>query len=434
MSTQPPPPPPQTSPQNPNPPTPRPLTPNEAMMSAINGTLTQVKSLLEGQSAHNIPPYTGNPREFSSWLKRLEKNAILSGADDAQVKNLAYMTSDGPVSDWIRRRIMSPTHAQETWDTFKANLAQRFAEISDPQYAFTLLKRECQKPNEPVVMWAERLINLINTAFLNQNMNSELIDKQCIGFFVDGLTSHSLKFRLLRNNPDTLQKAIDLAVEEENLQRRFDLRIGRSASKRDYNAAFQTLGKNKYRHTEDVYPTRHTHQPPLYDLRDIEPMEIDHFRHKRPCPRCRMPHSKSSPCRTRQVDVVENTRPAPRSTPLLHCRQCNRQDHLTRDCPFTPAHSPPPCKNCFQKGHDERNCPFPPTYRPPICYNCKKEGHFKYQCRSPYRPSEARGCHWCSQPGHMAHQCPHIDHRSRMAGPTRRQNTSFPRPENQRLN
>ena len=415
-----PPPQPQTPPPNP------PTTTSENTIATINGTLNKVKTLLENQGAHNIPPYYGDPKLFNIWVKRVEKQAILSGADDAHIKNLAYQTSDGPISDWIRRRITSATYAHESWDLFKASLAQRFAEVSDPQFAFTLLKRERQRSNEPVVMWAERLINLINSAFLNQTVNSDLIDRQCIGFFIDGLISNSLKFKLIRANPDTLQKAIDTAVEEENLQRRFELRCGRSAEKRDYNSAFQTL-RNRHRQREDVYPMNQSYPPPSYDSREIEPMEVDHSRHRRPCPRCRTYHSKSNPCATRLVNVVETPGPVNRFQPPMHCRKCNRRDHNTMECPFVPNQSPPPCRNCNRFGHPQSQCPFPPVYRPPVCFNCKQTGHWKNECRSPYVPSTHKGCHNCGQANHMSRNCPHVDHRTRNQTFGRRPNFSSPR-------
>ena len=100
-------------------------------------------------------------------------------------KLIAYQTSRGPVSDYIKRRVTSVARRNEAWEAFRANLATRFSEITDPQYAFTLLKSEKQQTNEPVIIFAERLINLAQDAFMNHNISNDLVDQQLIVFFTD---------------------------------------------------------------------------------------------------------------------------------------------------------------------------------------------------------------------------------------------------------
>ena len=46
------------------------------------------------------------------------------------------------------------------------------------------------------------------------------IERRLIGIFVNGLRDDRLKIKLLRDNPDTLQRAITLATIEQNLRKR----------------------------------------------------------------------------------------------------------------------------------------------------------------------------------------------------------------------
>ena len=73
-------------------------------------------------------------------------------------------------------------------------------------------------------------------------------DEQLIGFFIDGLQYDYMKMKVMRDNPATLQNAIQVANQEQNLRRRFDLRSG--------------------------------HKPQAAQYANDEPMDISHARHK----------------------------------------------------------------------------------------------------------------------------------------------------------
>ena len=64
----------------------------------------------------------------------------------------------------------------------KAELATRFSEITDSQYAFSLLRALHQKPGESVQVFAERLMGLAQEAFANQAGGLQAVESQLIGF------------------------------------------------------------------------------------------------------------------------------------------------------------------------------------------------------------------------------------------------------------
>lgn len=56
------------------------------------------------------------------------------------------------------------------------------------------------------------------------HMAGRLIQRQLIGFFVDGLAFDYLKRKVLRDTPPTLDRAVLLAIDEQNLRKQFELR------------------------------------------------------------------------------------------------------------------------------------------------------------------------------------------------------------------
>ena len=98
----------------------------------------------------------------------------------------AYQSSQGAVSDYIRCRLTSEANKLENWDSLKANLAVRLSEITNSQVAFSFLRKVVQKEHESVQIFAERLIDLAKQAFFGQEINSEFIDRQLVGFFKKG--------------------------------------------------------------------------------------------------------------------------------------------------------------------------------------------------------------------------------------------------------
>ena len=55
------------------------------------------------------------------------------------------------------------------------------------------------------------------------NQGGEAIKRQLTDIFVDGLTNVQLKLKILRDHPVTLQAAIGVATNEQNLRARVDM-------------------------------------------------------------------------------------------------------------------------------------------------------------------------------------------------------------------
>jgi len=99
---------------------------------------------------------------------------------------------------------------------------------------------------------------LAEESFSNQPVGFQAVQRQIIGYFTDGLCYDYLQVKIMRENPTTLQAAITLAVTEQNVRKRFQMRSGR-----DYGSqSHQSTGQFK------------------------ESMEVDHLKPMRKCQYC----------------------------------------------------------------------------------------------------------------------------------------------------
>ncbi len=188
----------------------------------------------------------------------------------------------GAVCAYIQRYIEA--FPQNTWDQMKGELAKRFSDVTDPQYAHSLLRSIKQGPGENIQLYAERILSLAEEAF--QGQGDGVVERQLIDTFVDGLTNNDqLKMKILRDNPATLQGAIAIATKEQNLRARVNLSCSYSANR----------------------PERR------YERRE-EPMEVDHVRPIR-CYKCKKEGHISKNCKV--VNVVENSQQSYRKIKML---------------------------------------------------------------------------------------------------------------------
>jgi len=74
-----------------------------------------------------------------------------------------------------------------------------------------------QRSDENVQLFAERILTLGTEAyqgFRDDKTHEGLIEKQLVGFFIDGLNNDQLKVKLMRDNPQRLADAVNTALME----------------------------------------------------------------------------------------------------------------------------------------------------------------------------------------------------------------------------
>lgn len=241
----------------------------------IQTEIANVSRALKTQGVStSVIKFDGNSRNYREWIKSIEKYAILNEIPDARKKMIAYQSSSGAVSGFIQRYMAA--NPNNTWQQLKEQLAVRFSDVTDRQMALSLLRTVKQKQGENIQLFAERILSLAEEAY--QNQGGDAVERQLIDIFVDGLTQDNLKLKILRDQPDTLQGAITIATNEQNLRARVQM----------------------------------THNFP--SQRKETPMEVDHSRGQRFKFRSK-------------VNTTQQSRNF-----KVKCWSCGQEGHVSRDC------------------------------------------------------------------------------------------------------
>ena len=177
---------------------------------------------------------------------------------------MAYQTSSGAVSGFIQRYI--PANPDNTWQQLKEQLSVRFSDVPDRQMALSLLRSVKQKTGETIQVFAECILSLAEMAYLNQG--GDAVERQLIDIFVDGITNDSLKMKILRDQQHTLQGAIAIATNEQNLRVRVQMSHSHAQSscpepmEVDHSRGQKFSGQNqyKYRRVNSANPAQNLRQ------------------------------------------------------------------------------------------------------------------------------------------------------------------------------
>ena len=256
-----------------------------------------VKEFRASRVCQQIKPFEGNPRDFKTWIRNLDRAKLTLDLSDNKAKLLAFETSQGYISDSIERhlKILEKSGELESWDLFKSGLQKKFAEVINPAHAMTVLRGTKQQRGESVALFAEKLISLAKDAYGDTlptlpRESYTLIDLQVVAVFSDGLNDKAIRARVIRGKPQNMDDAIKLATEEQSFRK--------------------MLGYGSYNEMGS----------------EPEPMEIDHLRRAK-CFECghighRAKHCPNERGHRARVEEVNK----------FQCWNCGSEEHLRRDC------------------------------------------------------------------------------------------------------
>lgn len=309
-------------------------------LKKVAHTIAGLANTINLQGIRNfVKVYDGNPREYKNWVKSIEKWAMVGNLCDGEYVKAAFQTAQGGVSDFIQRFMAD--HPEAKWGELKRELTARFGEITDPQHALSILRHIKQKREENVQMYSERLIDMAVDAFAEQFSSHEgrrAVEPQLIGYFQDGLYNDVIKMRVMRMNPRTLQAAVTIAMEEQNLRKRFELRKGDVDDNRPPKTKSNFTSPPFYNATSFNYQPAPVHAPisspsPANMEREETPMEVDHIRPSKRCERCAKRGHVARECRARwpATGHINAVQEGPNS--VRGCWVCGSPQHFKRECP-----------------------------------------------------------------------------------------------------
>ena len=70
-------------------------------------------------------------------------------------------------------------------------------------------------------------------------------EQQLVAYFIDGLLDYHLKAKILRENPATFKATVTCAANEQNIQDRIQLRLGKPVRERERVDVFQGYRGNQ---------------------------------------------------------------------------------------------------------------------------------------------------------------------------------------------
>ncbi len=295
--------------------------------------LGNIALLLGTQCAQtSIEKFAGDPKKFQSWIKSIDKYILVVGSDAAGKKTFALQSAEGPVSEFLVRYYYANPEA--TWSQVHEQLKSRFGDVIDSQHAMQMLRQTRQNSGETIQSFSERVLCMAEQSYPDRPLTDPIIERQLVDCLVDGLTDSSVARKLMREDPTTFQSAVQIAVHEQNLTKKFELR----------NRPIP-----KWKPTKPVRQSQNI-QTRIYE----EPMEVDSFRGN--CYRCGKSGHIAVSCkaRARQVPSVHEVNQG-----HLVCYKCGQAGHVLAKCqgPGNPATGR--CWACGQRGHKQRECTQP---------------------------------------------------------------------------
>ena len=100
--------------------------------------------------------------------------------------------------------------------------------MADLQYARQKLRRMVQTRGESVQNYYERIMTVAASAFGLAERKDRHVQQQLIEYFVDGLRDDNMVRKLIRQKPETLERALEMATNEQQTNKSFDLRRGQA--------------------------------------------------------------------------------------------------------------------------------------------------------------------------------------------------------------
>ena len=128
----------------------------------------------------------------------------------------ALLTTRGTVGQYIHRSMSNKPHL--TWDELKILLGEYYGVVNNPNAWLVELAKMRQGGTEGIL----RVVRLAESAYVGVDWRNEVLSKQVLGFFIEGLRERDIKMAVMKDEPQTLEAAYQKALAEWKWKIRLD--------------------------------------------------------------------------------------------------------------------------------------------------------------------------------------------------------------------
>ena len=176
-----------------------------------------------------VPLFNGDAENFRQYVKGVERYSHLARLNDSDIPRIVHMTCTGLVADFVNRYFdaCQSENVSISWKVLKAMMAKQFGQVIDSQHVMSILRTLRQGQDETVQMYFEKFIQIAKDAYPSVESHEKvqtLIQKQLLDMFCDGLCHDFIRLKILKADPESLKETYEIALSEQNLHKRFNIR------------------------------------------------------------------------------------------------------------------------------------------------------------------------------------------------------------------
>lgn len=101
-----------------------------------------------------------------------------------------------------------------TWDKLKRSLEEYYRVVSNPNVHIVELALVKQGRTEGLQDYMQRVAYLAESAYIGVDGGSQVIRKQMLGFFIEGIRDQDIKIVVIKGEPLTLEAAYQKTLSE----------------------------------------------------------------------------------------------------------------------------------------------------------------------------------------------------------------------------
>ena len=178
-------------------------------------------------SLKRIPDYDGESDQgFNRWLQALELVFQTASAEtDVEKKELALQTLSGRAAEFLSRKFR--LNNDITWVETRAALKTQFGDQADSSLTMKKLRSITQRPGESIQNFAERIRQQAHLAYPDVLIgDNHVLTQTVMETLMEGVRDSAVARRIIKENPQTFEAAIEIATDEQRTTRVFDARRG----------------------------------------------------------------------------------------------------------------------------------------------------------------------------------------------------------------